>query len=245
MMKSYISKYARGNVKGALLLSAVLALSANLQAQDLQGKVIGNDGQPVANVVISMPGKGAVRTDANGMFTIKDCKENVMLTFRHEGYFNKTEHLKKHELGKQIVVHLISNKTSRYNESVVLPHEIVENDPAIVGRNNINRKDFALGSMTVEKAMQSGLPGLRVVNKGGIPGEGANMQIRGLKTIIGDGNPLVVINGVPFMPDKNESKVIGGLSVLSSRLLTARTSRISRCSRMVLLQSMVLLPTMV
>lgn len=94
----------------------------------------------------------------------------------------------------------------------VLPHEIVENDPAIVGRNNINRKDFALGSMTVEKAMQSGLPGLRVVNKGGIPGEGANMQIRGLKTIIGDGNPLVVINGVPFMPDKNESKVIGGLS---------------------------------
>lgn len=101
MMKSYISKYARGNVKGALLLSAVLALSANLQAQDLQGKVIGNDGQPVANVVISMPGKGAVRTDANGMFTIKDCKENVMLTFRHEGYFNKTEHLKKHELGSK------------------------------------------------------------------------------------------------------------------------------------------------
>ena len=212
MMKSYISKYAKGNVKGALLLSAALALSANLQAQDLRGKVVGNDGQPVANVVISMPGKGAVRTDANGMFTIKDCKENAQLTFRHEGYFNKTEHLKKQDLGKQIVVHLISNKTSRYNESVVLPHETVENDPTMAGRNNINRKDFALGSMTVEKAMQSGLPGLRVVNKGGNPGEGANMQIRGLKTIIGDGNPLVVINGVPFMPDKNESKVIGGLS---------------------------------
>lgn len=76
MMKSYISKYAKGNVKGALLLSAALALSANLQAQDLRGKVVGNDGQPVANVIISMPGKGAVRTDANGMFTIKDCKEN-------------------------------------------------------------------------------------------------------------------------------------------------------------------------
>ena len=212
MMKSYISKYAKGNVKGVLLLSAALALSANLQAQDLRGKVVGNDGQPVANVVISMPGKGAVRTDANGMFTIKDCKENAQLTFRHEGYFNKTEHLKKQDLGKQIVVHLISNKTSRYNESVVLPHETVENDPTMAGRNNINRKDFALGSMTVEKAMQSGLPGLRVVNKGGNPGEGANMQIRGLKTIIGDGNPLVVINGVPFMPDKNESKVIGGLS---------------------------------
>ena len=44
MMKSYISKYARGNVKGALLLSAVLALSANLQAQDLQGKVIATMG---------------------------------------------------------------------------------------------------------------------------------------------------------------------------------------------------------
>ena len=70
MMKSYISKYAKGNVKGALLLSAALALSANLQAQDLRGKVVGNDGQPVANVIISMPGKGAVRTDANGMFKL-------------------------------------------------------------------------------------------------------------------------------------------------------------------------------
>ena len=38
MMKSYISKYAKGNVKGALLLSAALALSANLQAQDLRGQ---------------------------------------------------------------------------------------------------------------------------------------------------------------------------------------------------------------
>lgn len=211
-MKNFISKYTNGHVKGALLLSAALSLSTSLQAQDLQGKVIGNDGQPVADVVISVPGKGSVRTDAKGMFVIKKVADETQITFKHEGYFSKVEHLKKDDWGKTIVVHLISNKTPRYNEYAVLPNGTEEDEFALVGRSNVNRKDFALGSMTVEKAMQSGLPGLRVVNKSGTPGEGANLQLRGLKSIIGDGNPLIVINGVPFMPDKNESKVIGGLS---------------------------------
>lgn len=212
MMNRIISRYTKGNVRNALLLSAALCISAHLQAQDLKGKVVGNDGKPVADVMISVPGKRAVRTDANGVFIIKDYQDDTRLTFRHEGYFNKIEHLKKHEANKEYVVHLISVKTPRYNETVVLPDETMENDPSMSGRNNVTRKDFALGSMTVEKAMQSGLPGLRVVNKSGTPGEGANIQLRGIKSIIGDGNPLIVINGVPFLPDKNESKVIGGLS---------------------------------
>ena len=211
-MKSIMSKYTKGNLKSVALLSAALAISANLQAQDLKGKVIGNDGQPVADVVISVPGKGSVRTDANGQFTIKEYKKDTQLTFRHEGYFNKIEHLESLNLNKELIVHLISNKTSRYNETVVLPEDVVDGDLSMSGRNNVNRKDFTLGSMSVEKAMQSGLPGLKVTTKSGMPGEGANIQLRGIKSIIGDGNPLIVINGVPYIPDKNESKVIGGLS---------------------------------
>ena len=211
-MKKFISKYNKGYVKGVFLLSTALSLSTNLQAQDLRGKVIGNDGQPVANVVISIPGKEPVRTDGDGLFVIKKFTDDEQITFSHEGFFSKVEYPKKNNLEKLLVVHLISNKTSRYNESVVLPNGTEEDEFALIGRSNVNRKDFTLGSMTVEKAMQSGLPGLRVINKGGTPGEGANLQLRGLKSIIGDGNPLIVINGVPFMPDKNESKVIGGLS---------------------------------
>lgn len=212
MMKSYISKYTQGRMKTVLMASVALSMAANLQAQDLKGTVIGNDGQPVADVVISIPGKETVRTDAAGAFTIKGCQDADRLIFRHEGYYNKTEYLKGRSLSRGIVVHMISTSTPRYNETVVMPDGSVENDPSMAGRSNVTRKDFALGSMTVEKAMQSGLPGLRVVNKSGMPGEGANIQLRGIKTLIGDSNPLFVINGIPYMPDKNESKVIGGLS---------------------------------
>lgn len=193
-----------------LLLGLALSCNAVALAQGLKGKVIGNDGKPVADVVISIPGQSVVRTDGNGVFTIKQLKGNTKLTLRHDGYYNKVEYVGTED--KDITVHLISTNTPRYNESTVLPDGTVENDPSQAGRHNVTRKDFALGSQSVENAMRTGLPGVQVTAKSGMPGEGANVQLRGIKSIIGDTNPLFVINGVPYMPDKNESKVIGGLS---------------------------------
>ena len=211
-MKSKISKYTNGCMRSSLLISLAFSVSTAVHAQAFKGKVVGNDGKPVANVVISVPGHPVVRTDTNGEFSIKAIKgDKARLTFRHDNYYNKVEYVTKKDAGKDITVHLISTKTTRYNESTVLPDGTMEDNSAMSGRNNVTRKDFALGSQSVENAMRD-LPGVRVTNKSGMPGEGANIQMRGIKSIIGDTNPLFVINGVPYLPDKNESQVIGGLS---------------------------------
>ena len=48
--------------------------------------------------------------------------------------------------------------------------------------------------------------------KSGMPGEGSYFNLRGIRTLTGDNAPLVVINGVPYMPDKTSSELIGGFT---------------------------------
>ena len=43
-------------------------------------------------------------------------------------------------------------------------------------------------------------------------GEGNYFSIRGANSVTANSTPLIVINGVPYMPDMNESGIIGGFS---------------------------------
>lgn len=45
-----------------------------------------------------------------------------------------------------------------------------------------------------------------------MPGEGSYYNLRGIRSLTGDNAPLIVVNGVPYLPDKNESPIIGGLT---------------------------------
>lgn len=190
-------------------LMAGTAISA--QAQDLKGKVIGTDGKPISGVVISSPGCKIARSAEDGSFTFSGLKGDAAVTFKHAGFYNKVENVKTSDFSDAITVHMISEKVTRYNESVVLPDGLVEGDQTLSGKPNVNRKDFALGTMTVEDAMR-GLNGLQVTGKSGMPGEGAYIQLRGIHTFFGDNQPLYVINGIPFLPDMSDSKVISGYS---------------------------------
>ena len=72
-------------MRSVLLISLAFSVSTAAHAQALKGKVVGNDGKPVADVVISVPGHPVVRTDTNGEFSIKAIKgDKARLTFRHD-----------------------------------------------------------------------------------------------------------------------------------------------------------------
>lgn len=190
-------------------LMAGTAISA--QAQDLKGKVVGSDGKPIPDVVITSPGCKIVRTAKDGSFSFSGLKDNATVTFKHAGFYNKVQNIRESELNDNITIHMISDKTTRYNEFVVLPDGLVEGDQMLMGKPTVNRKDFALGTSSVEEAMR-GLNGLQVTKKSGMPGEGAYVQLRGIKSLYADNEPLYVINGVPYLPDNSSSKVIGGYS---------------------------------
>lgn len=203
----------QGRAKAVLALATFLCSLHMLpvMADGLKGRVTGIDGKPLADVVVSSPGCKVVQTEADGSFTFEGVKGDAAVTFKREGFYTRTEHVRTADLTDQINVHLIPISVTRYNESTVLAEGTSEAEALQAGNHNVTRKDFHLGVPSVEEAMRQ-LTGLRVTNKSGMTGEGAYIQLRGVKSLIAANNPLYVINGVPYLPDMNESMVTGGYS---------------------------------
>ena len=194
-----------------LSLSLPVAFAASIYAQRVSGYVYTSANQPIVDAVISCSGGESVRSAKDGSFTISGVKDGQTLSVWHDGYFRKVVYLLDNN-ASNLRVYLIEENRSRYNETMITPFGSVQSDEATGGNSNINRKDFALGSMSIDNALKGELTGLQVSNKSGMTGEGAFMQFRGIRSLVSDNAPLIVINGMPYMPDANESQIINGFS---------------------------------
>ena len=184
------------------------------QAQTISGHVLTSGGDPVAEAVISCPGCETVRSDSDGSFSIEGAKEGQPLTVWHDGFFQRVVYVSD-ATRKDLSVYMIETDRSRYNETVITPFAASATVPGASPSGssaNINRKDFALGSLSIDNALRGEVPGLQVTNKSGMTGEGAFMQLRGVRSLVADNAPLIVINGVPYLPDGNLSQIISGYS---------------------------------
>lgn len=198
--------------KIALGLALPMVFVAGANAEKITGRVIGSANQPVPDVVITCSGCETVRTGADGTFTIDGVKSGSTLNLIREGYYPQAHILHGVDKNSPVRIHLIETSRSRYNETAVLPSGKVENDANVVGVQNLNRKDFGLGSLSVDRALKGSFTGLNVINKSGMPGEGAYLQMRGVKSLFAENSPLLVVNGVPFIPDLSESPIVSGFT---------------------------------
>ncbi len=182
----------------------------SVAAQSLRGHVLTSASQPVAEAVVSCPGCETVRSGADGAFAIEGVAQGQPLTVWHDGYFQKVVYIRDAN-AQDLRVYLIEEDRTRYNESSAAPFSTVPSVSA-ASAVNVNRKDFALGSLSIDNALRGEVAGLQVTNKSGMTGEGAMMQLRGVRSLMAESAPLIVVNGVPYLPDANQSQIIGGYS---------------------------------
>ena len=105
----------QGRAKAVLALATFLCSLHMLpvMADGLKGRVTGIDGKPLADVVVSSPGCKVVQTEADGSFTFEGVKGDAAVTFKREGFYTKTEHVRTADLTDQINVHLIPISVTR------------------------------------------------------------------------------------------------------------------------------------
>lgn len=177
----------------------------------VSGVILDDQMRPVADAVLSLAGRGVVRTDAEGRFAFKDVREWSSIRVKASGFYPKE--IRVTSDCDHLVVSLIPADRRGYNQTLV--RGISDNAEQVVhngGIQNVARKDFIAGAVTLDKALQGSLDGLLVTQKSGMTGEGSQLSIRGIRSFVAATHPLIVINGVPQLADASESALIGGYS---------------------------------
>jgi TonB-linked SusC/RagA family outer membrane protein len=173
----------------------------------ISGKILSSLNEPIEGAIVSATDAQNATTGADGAFTIKIPEGNKEISVWADGYYSAHQLLNGRE---NVVVVMRPESSNKYSESVVLPFRVEDKKDANTSAANINKKDFTLGSQRIDRALSGQVAGLQSKPFGGMPGEGSYLNLRGIRSFVGNNAPLVVVNGVPYLPDNKESQLLSG-----------------------------------
>ncbi len=193
------------------LIFSFMAGFAQRSSQKLEGIVLEPyNNNPISGAVVSVSGlTTSVKTDSLGKFSVNLNSLKGEISVWYPGYYTNVQPI---DSRSNLKVILIPEEKSGYSETMLLPFKGLTNiREKQTNLFSIQKNDIKLSEDNVEQALAK-IPGMEVIGKSGMPGEGSYFNLRGTNSITANTSPLIVINGVPYMPDMNESGIIGGFS---------------------------------
>lgn len=194
-----------------LLACFCVNASAQVKAGDIVSGQVWDDLEPLVmvNVVEVDNNKRIVAhgvTDINGNFSFKIVNPKNKIQISYIGCQTKIIPITKKALGK-IVLQSTTNlkevvvKATRKTQTSGLSIPVTE---ISVAQQTIDMKEFeGLGVTSVDEALQGRISGLDIVGNSGNLGSGTTMRLRGVSTINGNAEPLIVVNGNVWQNDAN------------------------------------------
>ena len=169
-----------------------------LSAQQLAiaGKITDKQGNPLSGVSVFIKGtQQGTSSNENGLFTI-NAAGNSILTFKAVGYADFEQ-----AINNQKNLHIqLEPQESEIDEVVVTAMGIQRSQKSLgYGAQSVNSETLNVNKQTnVVNALQGKVSGVTISSTGGAPGQGANIQIRGINSIDPkrSGNPLFIIDGI-------------------------------------------------
>jgi TonB-linked SusC/RagA family outer membrane protein len=172
----------------------------------LEGEIIGVN---VAEIDQNNRVVGGTITDINGHYVLKVKNVENRISFSYIGYVKQTR-----KIGNSTTINITMEDNSQTIKDVVVVgnKRMNENGFSIPKREiatavqTLDMKDIeGLQVSSVDEALQGRIAGLDIVSNSGDPGSGAQMRIRGASSITGSSQPLIVLNGVPYEMQVNQS----------------------------------------
>jgi TonB-linked SusC/RagA family outer membrane protein len=204
-----------------LMLPLILfSLWSSGQASLIRGTVTDENGAPMpgVNVVISGTTTGTI-TDVNGKFQIQADAKSV-LTFSFIGY-NAQNMLVGNQ--KEINVKMLSSEL-QLGDVVVVGYgtqrkEAVTGSVASIGGDDIRE----IASSNFTNSIQGRLPGVELSQNSTRPDATMQIRIRGTRSLTASNDPLVVLDGIPFVGSINEINTndIKSMDILKDASATA------------------------
>lgn len=202
-MKNIISKFCF--VFGFLFIfsTAIYAQSKTI----IRGSIHDEEGEPLIGATVIERGRdnrtlSSALADIDGNFSISVNNTSNVLVFRYVGYKEKTL-----VPGAQRVIKVVMDNNSSDLQEVVVTAKSKQN----LGGLDIDERDLSMAiskistdelqgvhASTIDDALQGRLAGVDIVGATGNPGGGMAIRVRGLTSLNGNNEPLIVVDGIPM-----------------------------------------------
>ena len=193
-----------------LLVGLFLSIGAFAQQIAVKGHVKDTTGEPVigANVLVKGTTNGTI-TDFDGNFMLNVPKDAI-LSVSFVGY--KSAEVK----AASTVMVTLEDDSQVLDAVVVIGYGSVKKNDMTGSVTAIKPDKLNKGLITNAQDMMTGkIAGVSVISKGGAPGEGATIRIRGGSSLTAENDPLIVIDGLA-MDNKEVKGLANPLSMVNT-----------------------------
>lgn len=185
-----------------LFVLLALPASAHAQGREVTGKVTrALGGVPVTGAtVVEVGGQAVAQTGADGSFRITVGSGDARLLVRAIGFQRKEVSVPASESSVSVGLEEDPFKLEAVvvtGQATTMERRNATTAPVQVDSKEINNAPAA----ALEQALQGKVPGAMISMNSGAPGGGGQIQIRGITSILGAGQPLFVIDGVIISND--------------------------------------------
>ncbi|ANI88198.1 hypothetical protein A9P82_02055 [Arachidicoccus ginsenosidimutans] len=162
----------------------------------IDGRITSMDGNPIQRATVVVKGeetKGTI-TDAKGFFYLNGVRPGSMLLISYLGYTPRLVRAASEHLGT-----IILTEQTKTLDSLVITNGYQDIDPRRLTSaiTTVKAKDILVpGMFTIDQALEGRIPGLFVLNNSGEVGAAPKVRIRGTSTILGNQEPVWVVDGV-------------------------------------------------
>ncbi|MCX8019198.1 MAG: TonB-dependent receptor [Chitinophagaceae bacterium] len=181
-----------------LMWAPVLGMAQNIT---VKGKVQARDGQPVASASVTVKGtSGGTVTDDEGNFVI-NVSPNAVLVISAVNF--QTQEI---AVSNRNTLTVWLNPDEKNLDAVVVVGYGTQRKRDVTGAI-VSVSEKALREVPVanlQQALQGRAAGLEVQRVGNQPGAGAQIRIRGNRSITGSNEPLIVVDNIPWDGNLND-----------------------------------------
>ena len=205
---------------GLIVLSFMLPFAAMAQQVTVKGKVTDQNGEPLAAAgVVVMNTTNGVVTDFDGNYQLT-VNSDAVLEFSSLGYVTQAVPVN----GRGVINVQLEVDSELVEEAVVIGYGTarksdVTGSIASVGGNDL--REVPAGNIT--EALQGRIAGVDFQASSSNPGASMTIRIRGDRSLSASNDPLIVLDGVPFMGSLSDISTndIKSLDVLKDAASTA------------------------
>jgi len=182
-----------------LLTGALLFAVAQLLAQQrtVTGKVTDANGAPIPNASVVIKGTTTgTTTNSDGVYNLPVQANSKTLIISSVGLTAMEV-----SIGNKAVINASLQSAEKSLSEVVVVGYGTQQKKAFTGSSaKVDAKEFAnLMSPSIDKQLAGRAPGVQVTNVGGSINTPARIRVRGIASITGNNDPLIVVDGTPVL----------------------------------------------